>query len=152
MLDRILQGFLQHTEETHGDSRWQRFRNVLRVEIDFHRVAIGQLFAKPCRRRYEPQEFQFRRVKTVRQRLNIGSQICKLLDCRPDLLIEFSGRSRRISLHQLEIYTQHRQPLNDVVVKLSGESGALFFVRFDQFLIYRGEGLRGELALGDINA
>ena len=54
-------------------------------------------------------------------------------------------------LHALEMQTQQRQPLTDVVVKLSGESGALFFMRFDQLLTHRGKCLLGQLALGDVD-
>ena len=61
VLDDILQGFLQDAVETQGDFRWQRFRDVLEVNVNRDTMPIGQLFAEPGRRRFQPQEFQFRR-------------------------------------------------------------------------------------------
>ena len=78
MLDDILQGFLQDAVETQGDFPWQRFRDVLEVNVNRDTMPIGQLFAEPGRRRFQPQEFQSRGVKAVRQRLNIGRKIRNL--------------------------------------------------------------------------
>ena len=50
-----------------------------------------------------------------------------------------------------ETHTHHRQPLADVIVKLAGDSGPFFLVRFDQFLTHRGKRLFGQLPLGDVD-
>ena len=88
MLDDILQGFLQDAVETEGDFRRQRFRDVLDVNVNRDTMPIGQLFAEPGRRRFQPQELQFRGVKAVRQRLNVGRKIRNLLADFADLLLE----------------------------------------------------------------
>ena len=91
MLDDVLQGFLQDAVETQGDFRRQRFRDVLEVNVSRDTMPTRQLFAEPSHRRFQPQEFQFRGVKVVRQRLNIGHEIHNLLADFPDLLLE-TGR------------------------------------------------------------
>ena len=50
-----------------------------------------------------------------------------------------------------ETHADHRQPLVDVIMKLSGHPGAFFLMRFDQFLTHRGKSLFGELPLGDVD-
>ena len=54
-------------------------------------------------------------------------------------------------LQVTETHAHHRQPLVDVIVKLAGDSGAFFLVRFDQFLTHRGKRLFGQLPLGDVD-
>ena len=88
MLDDILQGFLQDAVETQGDFRWQRPRDVLEVNVNRDAMPIGQLFAEPSRRSFQPEELEPRGVKAVRQRLNISRNIRDLLADSPDLLPE----------------------------------------------------------------
>jgi hypothetical protein len=56
------------------------------VNINHDAMPIGQLCAEPGRRCFEPQQFQPRGVKVVRQRLNIGHEIRNLLPDFPDPL------------------------------------------------------------------
>jgi hypothetical protein len=45
-------------------------------------------------------------------------------------------------VHQaVETHAKHGQPLTEVVVQLSGESGAVFLLRFDQALTHRRQRL-----------
>jgi len=88
MLDDVLQGFLQDAVETQGDFPRLRFRDVLEVNVNRDSMPFGQLFAESRRCRFQPQEFQSRGVKGVRQRLNIGYEIRDLLAHFPDLLLE----------------------------------------------------------------
>ena len=88
MLDDILQGFLQDAVEAQGDFPWQRLRDVLAVHVNRDAMPIGQLFAEASRRRFQPQQFQSRRVKVVRQRLKIGHKIRNRFPDRPDFLLE----------------------------------------------------------------
>ena len=88
MLDDILQGFLQDAVERQGDFPWERCRDVLEVNVNRQTVPIGQLFAEPSRRLFQPQDLQFRGVKAVRYRLNIGRKIRNLLADFADLLLE----------------------------------------------------------------
>src|SRR5688500_6447517 len=50
MLDDILQGFLQDSVETEGDLPWQRWRDVVDVDVNRYTMPIGQLLAKISRR------------------------------------------------------------------------------------------------------
>ena len=56
MFDDILEGFLQHAVETQGDFPWQRFRDVLEVNVNRDSVPSGHLFTEPSRRRFQPQD------------------------------------------------------------------------------------------------
>ena len=91
MFDDVLQGFLQDAVETESDFGRQRVRDVLDVHVNLDTMATGQLFAEGGRRRFQPQEFQSRRVKAVRQRLNIRPKFRNLLSDCGDLLLE-TGR------------------------------------------------------------
>ncbi len=88
VLDDILQCFLQDAIDTQRDLRWQHFRDVLEAHVNRDIVPIAQLVAEPRRRRFQPQEFQFRRVQAVRERLHIGREIGNFLTDGPDLLFE----------------------------------------------------------------
>ena len=65
MFDGILQGFLQNAVEAERDFRGQRCRDVLAMNVNRHSMPIGQLFAEPNHRTFEPDVFQLRRVKIV---------------------------------------------------------------------------------------
>ena len=58
------------------------------MNVNRDTMPIGQLFAEPSRRSFQPHELQLRRMKAVRQRLNIGRKIRNLLVDVPDLLLE----------------------------------------------------------------
>jgi len=122
------------------------------MKVNRHTMALGQLLAKLTHRCFEPQQFESRGVKAVRQHLNIGHHIRNLFAGCPDLLREFSRRSRRTLLQVTKMNAQQHQPLVDVIVKLAGDPAALFIVRFDQFPTHRGKRLLGQLPLGDVAA
>jgi hypothetical protein len=94
VLDDILQGLLQDAIETQGYGPWQRSRDVLAVNVNRHAMPAGQLPAEASRRGCQPQELQFRGVEVVRQRLNIGDEICNLLADVRDLLLEARRRGQ----------------------------------------------------------
>lgn len=65
MLDRILEGLLQNTEQTKGYLFEQFIRDVFAVKVNLHTLLIGDLLAKTSCCRREPQKFQLRGMKLV---------------------------------------------------------------------------------------
>ena len=65
MLDRILEGFLQNTEQTKGDLLRQFFRDIFGVELNLHMLPIGEFPAKTSCRRCETQVVQLRGMELV---------------------------------------------------------------------------------------
>ena len=88
VFDDVLQGFLQDAVETQSDFGRYRVRDVLDVNVNLDSVATGQLFAEAGHRRCQPQEFQSRRVKAVRQRLHVRPKCRNLSSDCGDLLLE----------------------------------------------------------------
>ena len=70
MLDRILQGFLQHAIEAEGDFLRQVRRDAFRPKLDLHALR-GKLFAKARRGLCKTQIFRLGGMQVVRQGLNI---------------------------------------------------------------------------------
>ena len=58
------------------------------MNVNRQTVSSGQLFAETRRRPFQPQDLQFRGVKAVRHRLNVGRKIRNLLADFADLLLE----------------------------------------------------------------
>jgi hypothetical protein len=63
--------------------------------------------------------------------LNIIPKFCGRSLCHLHLPVQFARGFWKIFLYFHQADRQQDEPLNDVVVKLPGEQGLLFFVRFD---------------------
>ena len=70
-------------------------------------------------------------MKAVRQRVNIGRKIPDLSVHFPNLLLGDRLLKPEALPQDTEMQTEQRNPLANVVVKLAGDSGLLFLVRFD---------------------
>src|SRR4029077_18438611 len=68
-----------------------------------------------------------------------------------NLLTERFG-GRRVLIPSIQFNRQQSETLIDIVMKLSANPGALFFVGFDQPAAYGGHGFFGELSFGDVDA
>src|SRR6516162_419623 len=75
VLGSILKGFLQDAEQTECSFLRQFFWNILGVKIDLDILLPCKLSAKALARRCESQVFEFRRVQTVGQGLDVDPEI-----------------------------------------------------------------------------
>src|SRR5215467_7113926 len=75
VLNGILEGFLQDAEETECHLFGQAFRNILGVKRNLDILPGGKLSAEALARGDESQVFEFRRVQTVGQGLDVDPEI-----------------------------------------------------------------------------
>jgi len=99
------------------------------VKVDLHFVAISKLSAEASGRRCEPQVFQLRRMHAVRQGLDITSKINDLLGRLLNFLLGFRRGAGQNLIYGVQIYSQQRKPLIDIVMKLSGNPGTFSIFR-----------------------
>src|SRR5215469_120345 len=83
VLNGIQEGFLQDPEETECNFLRHVLWNIVRLKANLDLLLRCKLSAKALGRRYESQVFQFRRVQTMRQGLDVV----------PEIRNEFTGLS-----------------------------------------------------------
>src|SRR5215472_2994068 len=152
VLNSILESFLQDAEETQCNFLRQSFRNILGVKIDLDILLPRKLSAKALGRRYESQVFQFRRVQTVGQGLDIVPEIRNEFTGLSHATASFALRSRTILFQALQIHRQQSDALIDIVVQFSGNPGTFLLVGLNQRANHAGKGLFSLFTLTDVNS
>ena len=69
---RVMQGFLQNSEEAKRNVRRQRDWQIVDFAVNLHFLLLAEFSAEASHGRSDTQVLQSRRVQLVRQGLNIG--------------------------------------------------------------------------------
>src|SRR5437016_6307813 len=89
-------------------------------------------------------------MQAVRQRLNIGPEVCNALTGLFNKSPRPTFRSRQSFLSSLEIRRQQSHALIDVVVQFSGNPRTFLFVSFNQSAAYARKGFLSQFTLGNV--
>jgi len=132
VLGHVVQRFLRHAIQAQGDRVGQVLGNAGGIDRDREVVCGRQVGAQPLEGGDQPQELEPGWVQAVRGPANVAGQglhlAVEIAHGRPRAFR--AGRQRL--LQQVQVDTQQREPLQEVVVELAGEAGALRLLAFDQ--------------------
>src|SRR5580704_16937337 len=92
MLNRVLQGFLENTEETNGDLFRQFFWDVFRVKVNLYSLPGGQIPAEIFGGSSDADVLELRRMEPVQYRLDVGAYLTHTLPFFMEFAPDLNGR------------------------------------------------------------
>src|SRR5215831_5642062 len=132
VLDGVRQRLLRDAIEAQRDLRRNRWRDLIRRELDLEAMAIGQLVAQARDRRREPELLQLRRVELMRELVYRRRQLPHLAQEIPYAGAELAHGLRGLLAQQIHLDRQQRQPLAEVVVELARDPPRFVLLRLEQ--------------------
>jgi len=124
VFDDVLQRLLRHAEQAErGVGRDTRAARAL-PELDLNAILTSHVMAETCDGRREPEQFKFRRVKVMRKAVDVATDVPGPFGQSGKTLGERWGHLTSLRAKALDLHTQQRELLAQVVVQIAGDAVA----------------------------